>query len=117
MAAFRKQTFEQSVVSLAARLRQNFPKQTEALTKEGRLERWVRSGIQRAQGFGLRQRDTIARFLEYLMIYGESFAETSETEWARSILEQSGINEALKMDMIDSYEFFVARGANGSGRR
>jgi hypothetical protein len=113
MDVFRTYMFAQTVAALVERVTRSFPVQAAELRREGRLEGLVRNGVERAEHYGLSQRDNVGRFLEYVLLYGEDFGETPATEWARAILEQPGMHETLKMARLDSHEIFVKRAEHG----
>jgi hypothetical protein len=107
MDVLRASMFRTFVAASTAELRKNF---SSAAQTVGNLEAFVEAGIARAHALGLRQRDNIRRFLEYLLILGPQFPDTPP--WAKAVFARKGIHETARMDLLDSYLVLHGYGAH-----
>jgi hypothetical protein len=71
----------------------------------------IRDGIARSERFEVVRERDVARFIEYMVIYGADFDQSQA--WAAEILSTPGINGAQKMARIDDCDLFTGRGGLG----
>jgi hypothetical protein len=84
-------------------LRQKFPTQTEE-KDDDELLTGVRQGVKTSAKYGISAECDVARYIEYMMIYGLSFDSDQRLDWAGRILKTEGISGAEKLDRIDQHD-------------
>ena len=87
-------------------LRENFPAQTRDLT-DTQCRALVRHAVTKSSLYGIELEDDIARYLDYVVLYGRDFDTDPAFAWTARILQAEGINGTQKMDRIDAYDQFV----------
>jgi hypothetical protein len=63
----------------------------------------VRQGIAESASQGIDAERDVARYIEFLVIYGPEFQSLG---WAAEILATPDLDGAEKMDRIDNYDLF-----------
>lgn len=91
--------FEQKML---LHLRTNFQSQIGDWSEERALG-LIRQGIAEAAAYGVNAERDVARYIEFLAIYGPAFHSLS---WAAEILATPGLDGGEKMDRIDDYDLF-----------
>lgn len=75
-----------------------------AVLDDAALVRAVGGAIERALEHGLTTELDVARFVEYVAVYGPEFARDETTAWAAEILARSDLDATTRMDLIDDRE-------------
>jgi hypothetical protein len=76
-----------------------WPGQCDDLGEDG-LNARVQLAIDRAAQFGIEAERDVARFLDLLFVWGDDFAESEPTAWARDILEDETLDSPLKVHQL-----------------
>lgn len=95
--------FERNMIE---HLRQKFPDETEKKEDEELLVE-VRQGVKTSGKYGISAECDVARYIEYMMIYGLSFDTDPKLEWAGKIIRSEGICGVEKLDRIDAHDQFL----------
>jgi hypothetical protein len=90
-------------------LRSSFPEQTKTLPEHA-LREMIRTGMNKAEVYEVKDETDVERFLECMVRYGEDFDRDPQTSWAGEILRDEGFNGTEKMNQINDYELFVIAG-------
>lgn len=77
-----------------------FPDKCEELGSKGKIRELARQGLERAQGYGIDTEEDVALYVDIMFGIGPGFPEGEDMHWARSILENEGLNGPAKMDLI-----------------
>jgi len=74
-------------------LRQKFPSETEK-KEDDELLAEIRQGVRTSGKYGISAEYDVARYMEYMMMYGLSFDTDPKWDWAGKILKTEGISGA-----------------------
>jgi len=100
--AFRQYMLEKFEYSMLVHLQSSFPEQTEGMTEPHMLD-FIRSGIQKAEGYEVVTEGDVQRFLELMLTFSVDFDVNSETPWAAEILGNEHIDGSEKIDRLDEH--------------
>jgi hypothetical protein len=108
MLTIRKQQMEAFAAASLARFHEEmvchlqhcFPEQCLALP-DGSLKDLVKSGVEKAESYGLSSRYDVMRFLEMVVVHGFTF---DRLDWARAILANPEVFPGEKMDRLEREE-------------
>lgn len=92
-----RRRFEQRML---LHLRSAFPRYVEGFS-EDELRALVRSGMERAEGYGISSAPDVARFIEYLLCRGPRFDRVAAVS---RILRARSLGGAAKMDLVDAWD-------------
>lgn len=84
-----------------AKLRAGYPKLLEGTSET--LRGTVQNGSDRTVEFGLLDEAWVLEFLGYVVQFGDGFAATPHTDWARRILERPDLKAEEKITELDAY--------------
>src|SRR5580658_5632716 len=84
------QEFERKMME---HLRQKFPSETEK-KEDDELLGEIRQGVKISGKYGISAECDVARYIEYMMMYGLSFDADPKRDWAGKILKTEGISGA-----------------------
>ena len=87
-------------------LRQTFPTETET-KDDDELTAEIRQGVTSSGRYGISAECDVARYIEYMMMYGLNFDMDPKFSWAGTILGTHGISGAEKLDRIDMRDQFL----------
>jgi hypothetical protein len=87
-------------------LRQKFPKETEK-NEDDELAGEIRHGVKSSGKYGISAECDVARYVEYMMMYGLNFDTDPKFGWAGKILRTEGISGVEKLDRIDTQDQFL----------
>ena len=82
-----------------AELRAFYPERLKTVEDET-LREDVRSGLEKAERFGIKDDSFVIEFLKFIVEYGREFPYAEETEWACEILENSFSTEEEKITSL-----------------
>jgi hypothetical protein len=102
MAAFARAMQNRFEQQMLVHLHANFQNHIGDLSDEQVL-RLIRDGIDESATHGIRAEGDVARYIEFLVIYGPGFQSLG---WAAEILATPSLDGAGKMDQIDNYDLF-----------
>ena len=105
LSAVMRSGFEQRMLT---HLRHRFPAPTNGRSDEQILV-FIRYGIDRSAAYGITLDQDVARYLEYMMMYGARFDADPRYAWAARILQDADLSGTTKMDRVDEYDQFVLR--------
>jgi|HubBroStandDraft_6_1064221.scaffolds.fasta_scaffold00634_9 hypothetical protein len=91
-------------------LRQKFPSETEKKEDE-ELVAEIRQGVKTSGKYGISAECDVARYIEYMMMYGLSFDTDPKWDWAGKILRTDGISGVEKLDRVDTRDQFLRKPA------
>jgi len=91
-------------------LRQKFPSETEK-KEDDELLGEIRQGVRTSGKYGISAEYDVARYMEYMMMYGLSFDTDPKWDWAGKILKTEGISGADKLERIDTRDQFLRKPA------
>jgi len=77
-------------------LRETFPEKCAELGPEA-VHRWVRSGLEKARGYGLRLDVEVLRYLNLMYTFGWDF---DRLPWAAEILDDTEVSAAGKIEEL-----------------
>jgi hypothetical protein len=69
----------------------------------------IQKGIGHAKNYQVITEADVARYVEYMVLYGPDFDSAPKYSWAGAILRATGITGKQKMDKIDDYDLFLRR--------
>ena len=99
LAKAMQHRFEQHML---VHLRAHFRSQIGGWSNEPVL-RLIRQGIAESEAQGIDAERDVARYIEFLVIYGPQFHSLA---WAAEILDSRDLNGEGKMDRIDNHDLF-----------
>ncbi|MFO1497767.1 MAG: hypothetical protein U1G07_05125 [Verrucomicrobiota bacterium] len=108
MKALSDHVFKGFVERMAARLRRRCRPETASLADE-QLDRLIRTGVEKANQFGIRDEANLETFLEYTVRHGLDFYDTPAFSGARRVLEDPGMSETEKVNRLNEYVIFGGR--------
>jgi hypothetical protein len=82
-----------------AELRAFYPERLKTVEDES-LREDVRSGLGKAERFGIKDDSFVIEFLKFIVEYGREFPYAEETEWACEILENDFSTEEEKITSL-----------------
>ena len=101
---------EQFITRMKEHLKRSFPSQLASkgvdVKKEEQLDKFVRSGVQTAQWYGIFAEVDIQSFLEIQATLGASFHVDPGMPWVRPILYSWTLSGASKIDEINQHLLF-----------
>jgi len=100
---------ERFEADLQAHLRSRFPQRVSEIG-DAALAELVRSGIARAERYGVVTRMDVRRFVEYMVELGSDFDTDPAYPTVQQILNDPGDSGTRKMDRIDNHATFGRRG-------
>jgi len=80
-------------------LKQNWPDQFKRRGEEG-ARKSIRTGIDRAEMYGLTLEGHVSVYINLMWLYGDGFDEDPQHGWAPPILEASGLDAQTKVDRL-----------------
>lgn len=99
---------DQFVVRMLRHLRERFGDCLDVKSDE-EVSQLIRVAIRKAAGFDISRECDVYRFIEYIVMYGADFEQSSRYSWAEYILRASELSGAQKMDRIDDCDLFMSR--------
>jgi hypothetical protein len=106
LTALERERERQFACKMIGHLRQQFPTQTEKKDDDELLAD-VRQGVRTSAKYGISAECDVARYIEYMMIYGLSFDSDQRLDWAGKILKTEEISGSEKLDRIDGHDQFL----------
>jgi hypothetical protein len=106
IAAFQEQNLGRFENETVQRLRAGHPEETAEMT-DVELRQLAADGVPVAFSYGITLESDVARFLEYLFLYGADFYDQPKFQWARNILTSTKLNGTEKMDWMDKLDYMV----------
>jgi hypothetical protein len=91
-------------------LRNKFPSETDK-KEDDELVAQIRQGVKSSGKYEISAESEVARYIEYMMMYGLSFDTDPKCDWAGKILNTDGISGAEKLDRIDRRDQFLRKPA------
>jgi hypothetical protein len=85
---------------LAGQIRAGYPQETKELDDNVMQER-IRHGIARIEGYGIRDEESVAGYVELTFKIGSDFEDRPDMSWARRILDDPAIAANEKIPLID----------------
>src|SRR5262245_10665352 len=107
MQAFERALLATFVNKMAERLRLRLPAETAPLVPTD-LKTLISDGIAAATRHGVRDEADVARYLEFVVMYGLRFDVDEKTAWAGAILRRADLSGTAKMNALDDHELFGA---------
>jgi len=87
-------------------LTKRYSEQTKKMN-DGQLRELIVKGVEEAEEYDVTDENDVKRFLEYHVEYGRDFGYSSETKWAKQILNNKDLTGTSKMNEVDDYDLFV----------
>lgn len=97
--------FDAFVKKMVVHLRSTCPKETQPMDDKA-LSKLVRTGVDNAGNFKIREEANLETFLEYSVRYGMAFYDTPVFRGARQVLASDKIDETEKMNRVNEYLIF-----------
>jgi len=108
LEAFRSQRLDSFVQNTIVHLRSKFFGEAEKLSND-ELDALIRKARERGERYAVTSAYDVRRLSECLLLYGDDFCESAETDWAGNILARENTSGREKMTAISDYEVFVLR--------
>jgi len=99
MAAFYDVAVEKYVADSLPRIQRRFAADYARLGRGG-VEALVREGVARARRYAVEADAEVDRFIDLMLTVGVDFDSRPEMEWAANILEDRGLDDRAKMDLV-----------------
>lgn len=100
---------DRSLKTIAARLRQDFPKQTSPLSAPD-LQALIELGMKNAAVYGLVTEGQVRFYCGMMLRHGRDFDVDARLPWAGDILEDDRLAPAEKLARLDEVQLFLDRG-------
>lgn len=107
MLRIKKHQFEKLKFSyFCNQLRDYFENESDQAKPSNEI---IEMGVKKAERFGLIKIAEVIRLIEYLVLYGEEFADSHKTLWAYAILTDKSLNGNEKLNKIDLYDLYIVK--------
>ena len=93
LGALRRRAFEESV---SRQLNRKYPEKCQALTSAG-LQDLIQDGIQRAGKMGVTQEDTVAKYIELMVVHDRNWEDGRNV---RRLMRHPTLSGVAKVDVI-----------------
>ena len=102
MEAFRSLLERDFVARLVVRAESRFPEQARQANGRAGLEARIVAAVGRARKYGLTSKRDVTRFIDMDFTAGPDFELAPGMEWARGILEISGLNGPTRLHRVET---------------
>jgi len=107
MHVFERYMLEGFIRRMSARLRDEFPRETAALTP-AELRTFIENAITKAETYDVTDEADVERYVEFAARYGPNFDVEQRTAWAGAVLRRDDLLGTEKMNMLDDHELFTS---------
>ena len=107
MHVLERYMLEGFIRRLSARLREEFPRETAALTP-AELRTFIENAIAKAETYDVKDEADVERYLEFAARYGPDFDVEQRTAWAGAVLRRDDLSGTEKMNTLDDHELFTS---------
>ena len=87
-------------------LRKGFAEEVEQW-EEDDLREFIRDGMDKAFSYDITIEADVARFIEYMVCYGEGFDHNENLAWFQPVLNSEKLNGTQKMDAVDRLNYIA----------
>jgi hypothetical protein len=81
-------------------LHEIFPDRCQELGSKAQIRELARQGLEQARAYGIDTEEDVALYVDIMFGIGPEFPVGEDMAWARSVLENDGLNGHAKMEFI-----------------